>query len=103
MDIGNLGFIASAIGAVAFIVTYSLVAPWWRTPAGRHVWFFSLAVTFIISLAAYRLAFGPPPFWTELRAAGYLILAAAIWAAEIALIRVQVLRLKAMSDSDQKL
>jgi|SRR3954464_10787173 uncharacterized membrane protein YagU involved in acid resistance len=98
MDVGTWGFIASAAGAVAFVLTYSLVAPWWRTPAGRYVWAFSVSVTFLISLASYRLAFGRPPFWDQLRAAGYVLLATVIWTAEIALIRVQVLRLKAIDD-----
>jgi hypothetical protein len=80
------------------MVTYSLVAPWWRTAAGRNLWAFAASITLILVLALYRILIGPLPATEYIRAFCYTIFAFAIWAAEVALVRVQILRRGATKD-----
>lgn len=100
-ELGDVGFIACALGALSFVITYSVVAPWWRTVAGRNVWAFAASSTFILLLGAYRLAFGETPAWDYVRLLAYGLLALSIWSAEVALVRVQILRHRATRDKEK--
>ena len=99
--IGNLGFISCGLGIVSFVVIYSAVSPWWRSVTGRLVWIVAASAALIMLLASYYLAFGPLPFWGYIRAFAYHLFSLAIWAAVVALVRVQILRRRATSNDDQ--
>lgn len=88
--LGDIGFVGAALGAVAFVITYSFFSPWWRHPAGRYIWMFSAVITVIMVLASVSMMFGPFPLLNYLRGFLFAALAAVIWGAEIALIRIQV-------------
>lgn len=94
--LGDIGFVGAAAGAVAFLVTYTVSTPWWRKPPGRFLWLFGAIVTVILVLATIVKFFGTLPGLPILRAVLYLALAAAIWGAVIALIRVQILKRRAI-------
>ncbi|WP_405506300.1 hypothetical protein OG323_05925 [Streptomyces cyaneofuscatus] len=50
-----------AATGVVFMVTYHLLAPWWRSETGRHLMGFGAAVT---ALSAYTVAITAwPEFW----------------------------------------
>jgi drug/metabolite transporter (DMT)-like permease len=94
-ELGTAGFIACILGAVSFVVAYTVTAPWWRTVTGRIVWCFAAVCMSILLLAGYRTLFTPPPWWGYVRVTAYMLLAASIWTAVVALVRVQLLRRKA--------
>lgn len=94
-EIGDMGFIASALGTVMFSLTYSVIAPWWRTVAGRIIWTFATTVSLIMILATMRFIWGPMSWLYYVRPVAYFALASSIWGAVIALIRVQLFRNRA--------
>jgi hypothetical protein len=59
--IGLLKCLAAAgtVVTVLFLARYSFLARWWRTPMGRHMWWFSLLNAEFFALFAWSLFVGP--------------------------------------------
>jgi len=96
MLVGDIGFILTALGFVTFAAVYSSIAPWWRTVTGRIMWGMAMSAAVIIALASYRLVFGPQAWLVWVRPFAYFSLAGVVWSAVIALVRVQMLRRRAI-------
>jgi hypothetical protein len=43
------GYYAADIGATLFVLLYWSLAPWWRTPFGRHLFVFMLAIALVLN------------------------------------------------------
>ncbi len=89
--VGDIAIVFASIGAFSFWVTYTFLPPWWRTWTGRHLWTFTTSVTFLLLLGVCRGLVGEPRYWFAIRAFGLWALAVIIIAAEVALVRVQIL------------
>ncbi|MFN2636924.1 MAG: hypothetical protein ABR585_07860 [Gemmatimonadaceae bacterium] len=55
--VGSLLVVVTALIAVACVVAQALLARWWETPAGRHVFAFQGVLAACLSLWAIRVLF----------------------------------------------
>ncbi|MEV0830909.1 MULTISPECIES: hypothetical protein [Streptosporangiaceae] len=60
---GSALVVASALLAVACVVAQALLARWWQTPSGRHVFVFQGVLAACLSLWAARLFFPDGDWW----------------------------------------
>ena len=92
--IGDLSFVGSTVGSVAFLVLYSLLARWWRSWIGRLVFSFMavLALTFIF--IASVIVFGRYPAVDVIRPLIYLALMCVIWWFVAMLVKAQIYKRK---------
>lgn len=96
--VGDVAVWVALASAIAFCVTYTLVAPWWSTGEGRHLMAFTAVVGLAFGWLAYRLVTGPHhvlPVTTEApRASMYTALAGLlVWRLAL-LLRTQIRRRK---------
>jgi hypothetical protein len=53
--------VAAFLGGLNFVITYQVLARWWRTEVGRTMMAFALCETAVLGLSVLALAFGD--FW----------------------------------------
>jgi len=62
--IGSLLVVVTALLAIACVAAQALLARWWSTPAGRHVFAFQAVLALCLGLWAARL-FAPDGEWFQ--------------------------------------
>lgn len=62
--IGSALIVVSALLAVACLAAQALLARWWRTPGGRHFFWFHLVLALCLGLWTSRLVF-PDGAWFQ--------------------------------------
>lgn len=90
-SVGDLGFTLATIGANLFVVLYSVLARFWRSGSGIHIYSFMLVMALILDHAAILLNFGPYPGSAWVRAILYPGLGIVIFWRVFILLRVQIL------------
>ena len=88
--VGDIGFTLATVGANLFVILYSILARFWRTESGLHIFSFMLVVALIMDNAAVLLNFGPYPGALWVRAVLYPALGTVIFWRVFILVRVQV-------------
>lgn len=93
--LGNLLLYTSALAAIGCALVYGLLAPWWRSEEGRHLFSFQVVVAAVLSLSVVRVLFDPDgsvAWFAWLRLVVFalvpIVLAWRLWL----IIRAQVLR-----------
>lgn len=89
---GDWGFIASTVGAIVFLVIYSVVARWWRTWWGRQIFSFMAVIGGSLIFGAVRLVFGDYPGINYVRPIAFVSLAGVIWWLVGVLVYYQIIR-----------
>jgi hypothetical protein len=90
--LGDIGFGVAAFSANAFVVIYASMAPWLRSPFGRHLFFFMLTIALVFDSALINVIWPEFPFRTEIRAFLYCALGLAMLWRLIILLDVQVVQ-----------
>lgn len=85
------GYVMMAIGSNLFVILYSVLARFWKTESGLHIFLFMLTVSLILDHSAIILVFGRYPGSAWVRAFLYPALGAIILWRVLILIRVQLL------------
>lgn len=94
---------AATVGAWTFVIGYSVLARWWRTEAGRHMWSFSLMIALLLTLIVGTGLLGhdyPGRVWVRIGAYG--LLAVMIWHRVALLVRLQVRRRREVPSGDPR-
>lgn len=68
---GTVLIVVSAVLAVACVAVHSVLARWWRTPAGRHTFSFELVIASSLSLWTLRLAVPDGDWFQVVRLAAF--------------------------------
>lgn len=89
-DIATVLILVSALGSWAFCVLYTVVAPWWETLGGRHVFSFSAVVGAVLTVWSVGLVTGAgQSTWFQiLRLAAFCGVPVVIWWQVWLLVRV---------------
>ncbi len=90
--IGDAGFTLATVSANIFVVMYAVVAPWWKTPFGRHMFFFMLAVALVLDNATAVLLWPDYPGKLFVRAILYPGLGLVLLWRVIILVDVQMIQ-----------
>ena len=90
-SIGDAGYLAGAVGAVMFVVLYLILARFWESESGWHIFSFMTTVALILIHSSIGVYFPNYPGRDVVRAFLYPVLAAIIFWRVAILIRVQVL------------
>ena len=53
--------VAALLGSLNFVITYQVLAKWWRSEVGRTMMLFAMCETAVLGLSVLVLAFGD--FW----------------------------------------
>lgn len=53
----------AALSGLAFVVTYAVLAPWWRSAVGWNLMTMAVGLTLAFSLVAARAWLGPLSIW----------------------------------------
>jgi hypothetical protein len=69
--IGSVLVVVSALLALACVVSQALLARWWETPAGRHVFIFQGVLAAVLALWALRIWVPDNAFVLALRFAAF--------------------------------
>lgn len=69
--VGSFLVVASAVLALACVVTQAVLTRWWKTPFGRHVFAFQSALAACLCLWALRLAIPDGGWFIALRFAAF--------------------------------
>ena len=89
--IGDAGYLAGAVGAVLFVVLYLILARFWESEAGWHIFSFMTTVAMILIHSSIGVYFPNYPGRDVVRAILYPVLAAIIFWRVVILVRVQLL------------
>jgi hypothetical protein len=71
--LGTIGVYASAAAATAGLVGYAVLARFWRSRGGWHVFWYMLMVSWVLDLAVIRNLFGDAPWFAWLRAGTFAV------------------------------
>jgi hypothetical protein len=99
--IGSASFFIAAIVATVFIVLYPLLAPFYRSEAGWHIFSFMVVVALLLDHGSATLIFGQYPGREWVRGIGFPLLAIVLTWRVLILIRVQLLRRKMLKAGDK--
>ncbi|MES2211366.1 MAG: hypothetical protein V4515_14480 [Chloroflexota bacterium] len=69
VNLGTWAAHAAAVGWLAFVLAYGLLAPWWRSAIGRNVFTLGVVLACTFALVSVQLAFGvtwPAREWVRL-------------------------------------
>lgn len=80
----------SALESLGFIALYHMVAPWWRTPAGRSVMALGAVLAAVLTLGAVRLLTGDSLWFAILRLIVFSGLPVEIARRTLLLVRLQL-------------
>jgi hypothetical protein len=80
--------VASAVPAVLFCFVYMSVG-WYKTPMGRHMMAFMGVWALILSLTAFVVIFGSPPWLVYLRVVVWMAINLIFWRRLVILLRVR--------------
>lgn len=72
-QIGTALIVVSALLAFACVTMHSLLARWWRTPAGRHAFSFEAVLALCLCLWASRLVVPEGDWFLLLRLAAFAL------------------------------
>ncbi len=89
---GNILVSLAGLGGVLFVVTYGLMAPWWRSWAGRSLMSLGFAIAAACSLVTISLWWPDIPWRPWLRIVLYGLAAAATWIAFATVVVSQIRR-----------
>lgn len=79
--IGDIAVWVALVSAIAFCVTYAVVAPWWKSGEGWHLMTFTAVIGLAFGLIAYRQTTSTPaplPLCTEVARALILVALASL-------------------------
>lgn len=88
--VGDAGFLAATIGANLFILLYSILARFWRSVDGWHIFSFMGVIALILNHASLLIVIGRYPGADVVRAVLYPALGLVIFWRVIILLRVQI-------------
>ncbi|HEY3683479.1 MAG TPA: hypothetical protein VGL93_10590 [Streptosporangiaceae bacterium] len=84
---------ASTVGAWVFVLGYGVLAPWWRSDVGRHLWTWGLMVALLLTMIVVTQLLGRDYAGREgVRVAAYSLLTVMIWRHVALLARLQLRR-----------
>lgn len=89
-EVGNAALYALLAGFLAFLVVYSTLARWWRSPAGRHVMAFMGACALVIGLRVISLHVGPYPGEWYVRVGALWLAVFVVWWRVAIVVRAQL-------------
>lgn len=94
---------ASVGGAWTFVIGYSLLARWWRTEVGRHMWTWGAMVALLLTLIIVTHLLGRDyPGHDAVRIGCYGLLAVMIWRQVVLLVRLQIRRRRTRIDRTEQ-
>lgn len=80
VEVLSVGIVAAmAVPANLFPLLYTSWARWWRSPEGRHLFFFTVGMAALVDLALLRRAFGDFPGYEYLSLATFLLICWQLW------------------------
>lgn len=66
--IGDIGWVTAAVGTNLFVILYTVLAKWWKTQFGRHLFFFMLNMALIMDYALFALVYPDFEYRMHIRA-----------------------------------
>lgn len=102
MDNGTFIAVYIVMLHIGFAITtfvllfYSVVAPWYRTAAGRYIWGLLLSLSLVLSVSEVRILFGEFPYRREIALVAFGGFLAAIFAVGVGIYRAQFKSLRHM-------
>lgn len=82
--------VAATLGALAFIVLYTVLANWWQTKAGRHLFALTLGLFALGSLSILRRVVGEWEYYDVMVTVIYGVLAWELWRRVLLLFQAQL-------------
>lgn len=71
--------VAATMGALAFLITYTALADWWRSREGRHMFALTLGLAALGGVSVMRRAIGEWPYYDVTITVIYGLLAWELW------------------------
>lgn len=93
--IGTIIYYSLTLGALAFVALYGLLAPWWRSPVGRHMMAFMVVLAGILLYGSIVPLLGLSPvqrLWS--RVVAFTLFSAVVWWRVWLVVALQVENLK---------
>jgi hypothetical protein len=88
-SVGDAGYFAAVVGANLFVILYSLLARFWKSASGWHIFSFMVVIALILDHSVIGLFFPGYPGRSVIRAILYPGLAAVIFWRVVILVNVQ--------------
>jgi len=79
----------ASVACIVFVVVYSTITPWWKTPTGRLIMMLIFGLAGLASLSIWFSAYRDLDMIRAIRAGFVLLVGTALWAQVIALVVVQ--------------
>lgn len=76
---GDLMLVVILLGLLTFVIVYSVITPWWRSAAGRHVMAFMFVAFVVVTIRVSRMVFGEYAAAPTLRGCGLFLVALVVW------------------------
>lgn len=73
VQLGNVGVDLSALAATSGLAGFVLLARFWRSRGGWHVFWYMLVLAWTLDLAVVRMLFGDSPWFAWLRAVTFTV------------------------------
>jgi len=70
---------AAAIASWIFPVLYTVLAPWWRSPTGRHLFSFAMMIAVIFAVIMLPKVFGDYTGRNMVRLSSYTAMTVILW------------------------
>lgn len=93
-SIGGAGYFVATLGANLFIILYSVLARFWKTKSGWHIFSFMMSITLLMNHGVVSIFFPGYPGREWVRALLFPILAVVIWWRVLILVNVQIQKRK---------
>jgi hypothetical protein len=91
--LGDAAFFLATAATLIFALLYGLLAPWWRTPAGRNIMAVMGAMALAFGYFTWAIAIGgPPPAFLPMRALIFVAIAASVTWRTVIFIKHHIIR-----------
>jgi hypothetical protein len=88
-ELANVALLVAALGCVAFVVAYHILAEWRRTALGRNVMAFMAVAGILLTIGVARAFFDLSHYLEWIRLGAYVMIAYIVWRRFYLLLKAQ--------------
>lgn len=88
-ELANVALLIAALGCVAFVVAYQILADWRSTPLGRNIMAFMSVCGILLVIGVTRAFFDLSHYIEWIRLAAYVLIAYIVWRRFFLLLKAQ--------------
>lgn len=93
-SVGGAGYFVATLGANLFIILYAVLARFWKSKSGWHIFSFMMSITLLMNHGVASIFFPEYPGREWVRASLFPVLAVVIWWRVLILVSVQIQKRK---------